>query len=94
MGRFFDFIRQAIAEERYIVSVHAAVRLRQRRIPAWQIAAATLDGRLLLERPRDLPNPAVEVEVLLADGTAAKAVWSWLAGDGSAKLVTIHLFDR
>jgi len=33
---------------------------------------------LLLERPRSRPNPIVEVEQLLPDGIAVKAVWSRL----------------
>lgn len=94
MGALFELIRRAIADEQYIISVHAAMRLRQRRVPAWQVAGATGEGRLLRERPKDRPNPVVEVEILLADGTSALAVWAWLAPDATAKLVTLHYFDR
>jgi hypothetical protein len=51
-------------------------------------------GRLLSERPDDLPNPAVEIEEVLADGTNVKAVWSHIARANLAKLVTVHFFDE
>jgi hypothetical protein len=35
MGRLFDNIKLAIAEERYVIGRHANERLRERRIPAW-----------------------------------------------------------
>ena len=87
-------ILAALADGRYIESVHAAEQLRRRRIPAWQVVPATLDGEVLREDGSARPNPKVEFEILLADGVAAKAVWSWLAQDRAAKLVTIHFFDR
>lgn len=51
-------------------------------------------GELLLERPDDKPNPAIEVQERLPDGTEFKAVWSHLSRSGVAKLVTVHFFDE
>ncbi len=50
--------------------------------------------KLLLERPNDKPNPAIEVQERLPDGTEFKAVWSYLKRSGVAKLVTVHFFDE
>jgi len=59
----------------------------------WQAVVGLEDGLLLLERPNDQPNPAIEVQELLPDGTAFKAVWSHLRVSNVAKLVTVHFFD-
>ena len=48
---------------------------------------------LLTERPDDQPNPSVEVEQVLADGTDVKVVWSRVIRADIAKLVTVHFFD-
>lgn len=90
MGRLFNNIRNAVEGDRYVIGIHANQRLRERSIPAWQIIGGLSSGRLLLERPHDEPNPVVEVEQLLADGSKVKAVWSWLEADQAAKLVTVH----
>jgi hypothetical protein len=94
MRELWSHIREAITNENYLVAVHAAARLRQRRIPIWQAVAASVDGKLLVERLDATPNATAELEILLADGVAAKAVWAWLADDATAKLVTVHFFDR
>jgi len=94
MAELWDRIRDAIHQDRYVIGVHAAIRLRERRIPIWQGVACSLEGRLLTERPKAKLNPAVEIDIILADGTSAKAVWSWLAEDSTAKLVTVHFYDR
>jgi hypothetical protein len=94
MGKLFDQIREAIEAGRYIVGFHAALRLRQRRIMEWQVAVGTCRGRLVRERPNAKPNPAAEVDIQLADGTSANAVWAWLWSDRTAKLVTVHFYDR
>ena len=52
------------------------------------------EGHMLIERPSASPNPAVEVEQVLPDGTQFKAVWSLLKRSGVAKLVTVHFFDE
>ena len=94
MGELFDRIRAAVQEDRYLVGLHAGNQLDDRGIPDWQVVAGLAEGKLILERPSDRPNPAVEVEQLLPDGTPVKAVWSWLPHHHAAKLVTVHYFDR
>lgn len=94
MGRLFDQIRDAVANERYIIGIHAADQMDDRGVLDWQVVSALPDGLLLVERLDAKPNPAVEVEELLPDGTSVKAVWSWLANQRAAKLVTVHYFDR
>lgn len=94
MGQLFDTIRQLVADEKYLVGQHAAERLEERGIMEWQAVAGLDDGVLLVERPDASPNPAVEVREVLPDGTEFKAVWSYLAESGVAKLVTVHFFDR
>lgn len=93
MGAVFDQVRAAVEAERFLVGAHADERLRERGIAVWQVIAGVSDGKLLLELPRATPNPKVEVAQELADGAPIKAVWSWLARDGVAKLVTVHFFD-
>lgn len=94
MGALFDRIRVAVAENRYVLSAHAIEQLRERRIPEWQVASGLAQGRLIVERPDDKPNPTVEVDQLLADGTPVKAVWAWLVVSRLARLVTVHFYDR
>ncbi len=74
MAELFDRIRAAVAADRYVLGLHAADRLQERRISEWQVVAGVAEGRLLCERPDDRPNPAVEVEQVLPDGTAIKTV--------------------
>ena len=78
----------------YLVGEHAAERLDERGILEWQVVDGIQEGRLLLERPHDLPNPAVEVAQLLADGSEIKAVWSHMVALNVAKLVTVHFADE
>ncbi|MDB5320787.1 MAG: hypothetical protein JWN40_2418 [Phycisphaerales bacterium] len=94
MPTLFDTIRELVAADRYIVGQHAAERLDERGILEWQVVDGLESGRLLRERPDDLPNPLVEVAQVLADGTDIKAVWSYIAAAGVAKLVTVHFFDE
>ena len=94
MAELFDTIRRLLREEKYAVSGHAAERLDERGFEEWQVVVGTDDGKLMLERPKASPNPAVEVRVILPDGTECKAVWSYLPSDESAKLVTVHYFDE
>ena len=94
MGKLFDDIRSRVADGRYVVGQHASERLEERGILEWQAAAGMAAGVLLLERPRDQPNPAVEVRETLPDGTEVKAVWSLLRASDVAKLVTVHFFDE
>ena len=60
----------------------------------WQAVVGLDDGQLLTERPDGTPNPLIEVEECLPDGTAFKAIWSLLKTNQVAKLVTVHFFDR
>ena len=94
MGKLFNRIREAVAENRYLIGVHAANQLDERGIPDWQVVVGVDEGVLLTERPNDRPNPVVEIEQLLPDGTHVKAIWSWLPHHRAAKLVTVHYFDR
>jgi hypothetical protein len=94
MGKLFHQIQSLVAEGNYVVGQHASERLEERGILEWQAAAGLADGKLLRERPRARPNPAVEVEEVLPDGTECKAVWSLLRQSKVAKLVTVHFFDE
>ncbi len=91
MGQLFENIKQAVRQERYVVSDHADERLRERKIELWQVVGGVEDGKLLMERPNETPLPVVEVEQLLADGTSVKVVWGWWQADNVAKLITVHL---
>jgi len=90
----FNQIREAIADERVIISLHADEQLRERSMTVWQVVAGMAEGKIIRERPKDRPNPVIEVQQKLADGTPVKAVWAWVASDRIAKLVTVHFFDR
>jgi hypothetical protein len=94
MGKLFDPMQEAVAENRYLIGEHAGERLDERGILDWQVVAALTDGVLMRERSKARPNPVVEVEELLPDGTPVKAVWSWLPDHRVAKLVTVHYLDR
>ena len=94
MGQLFDKIRQLVAEERYLIGLHASERLEERGIMEWQAVTGLEDGELIVERLNDTPNPAVEVRECLPDGTEFNAVWSYLAKSDAAKLVTVHFFDE
>jgi hypothetical protein len=93
MGQLFTAIRQLIADEKYVVGLHASERLEERGIMEWQVVAGMDDAELVLERPSDTPHPVVEVRESLPDGTEFKSVWAHLKQSGVAKLVTVHFFD-
>ena len=94
MAALFDTVRRLVAEDKYVVGEHAVQRLEDRGILEWQAVFGLEEGKLMLERPNDKPNPAVEVEERLPDGTKFKAVWSYLRRSGVAKLVTVHFLDE
>jgi hypothetical protein len=94
MGDLFDGIKRALQRERYLFSNHADNMLRERGIMHWQILAGFNEARVLSERPRTRPNPTIEVEQVLADGTEVKCVWAHVRALDHAKLVTVHFFDR
>ena len=90
MAQLFDTIRQRVREGKYLVSVHATERLKERRLHMSQVVVGTMGGTLLLECPNASPNPTIEVQVILPNGIKCKAVWSYIANDDRAKLVTVH----
>lgn len=94
MAALADRIMDAVANDRYVLSVHAVERLRERRVPEWQVAAGLAQGRLLSERPNDRPHPSIEVGQILADATPVKVVWAWLTQSRLARLVTVHFYDK
>lgn len=94
MGKLFDRIRAAASAERVMLSAHADEQIRERMVAVWQVIAGVRDGRQLVERPKDKPNPVVEVEQSLADGTPVKVVWAYVKSDDVALVVTVHFFDR
>ena len=93
MGELLERVRRAVHEERYLFSDHADNQLRDRGIMHWQIVQGVEEGRLLRERPHARPNPAVEIDQLLPDGEAVKAVWAHVRAIDFAKLVTVHFYD-
>ena len=94
MGKLFNAIQALVAEENYVIGEHASERLEERGIMEWQAVVGLEDGDLLVERTTASPNPVVEVRECMPDGTEFKAVWSYLAKSGVAKLVTVHFFDE
>jgi hypothetical protein len=84
MGQLFETIRRLVAEEKYVVGQHASERLEERGMMEWQVVAGLDDGELIIEREDALPNPAIEVQECLPDGTEFKAVWSHLRQSGVA----------
>lgn len=93
MGQLLDTIRQLVAEDKYLVGLHASERLEERGIMEWQAVVGLADGELVAEQPGASPNPTVEVRETLPDGTEFKAVWALLRPSGVVKLVTVHFFD-
>lgn len=94
MPQLFDTIRRLVADDKYVIGEHASERLEERGIMEWQVVAGLEGGQLIVERPDAAPNPAVEVNEFLPDGTPFKAVWSHLCRSGVAKLVTVHFYDQ
>lgn len=90
MAKFFENIRLAVQEDRFLVSWHADEQCEEREVSVWQIVAGLQDAESLRERPRSKPNPSVVVRQILADGTQVEVVWSWLSGTRQAKLVTVY----
>lgn len=93
-GRLFETIRSLVLAGRYLVGQHAAERLEERGILEWQVVDGIERGVVLGERADAKPNPVVEVQQSLADGTEVKAVWSHMVSVDIAKLVTVHFFDE
>jgi hypothetical protein len=51
------------------------------------------DWKIDEERPDDLPNPSIVSTQLLPDGSTITVVWSWLAEENKALLVTVYFPD-
>ncbi len=94
MSGLFERIRDAALAGRYFIGAHAGNQLDERGIPDWQVLEGIARATLLRERPQARPNPVVELDQLLPDGTKVKAVWSYLPRHKAAKLVTVHYYDR
>ncbi len=94
MGELFDRIKRAVREERYVFSDHADNMLRERGIAHWQVTSGLESGKRVSERPQTRPNPTIEVEQILVDGTPVMAVWAYVSQLDLAKLVTVHFIDR
>jgi hypothetical protein len=93
MADLSNLIRQAVADGRYIIGQHANERLRERKIPAWQVLSGVESGKIIQKRTTAKPNPVIELRQQLADGAQVKVVWAWLAFSKVAKLVTVHFFN-
>ena len=94
MGQLLEDVRRAVRVGRYVFSDHADNMLRERGIMHWQVVEDVEQAQLLSERSGTTPNPTVELEQMLPDGTSVKAVWAFIEALDLAKLVTVHFFDR
>ena len=52
MGKLFEQIRSAVANDRFFVAWHADDRCEERGITAWQLVEALEAAALIRERPR------------------------------------------
>ena len=77
-------IAKAIEEQRFLVSSHAARRLRERFVELWQIEAGATSWVVSEVRPNDLPNPSFVCEQTLSDGAAVTVIWAWVAESDEA----------
>ena len=93
MGKLFEQIRSAVANDRFFVAWHADERCEERGITAWQLVAGLEVAELVRERPRSKPNPSVVVRQILEDGSEVEVIWSWLGETTQAKLVTVYLVE-
>jgi hypothetical protein len=93
MGKLFEQIRSAVANDRFFVAWHADERCEERGITAWQLVAGLEEAELVRERPRSKPNPSVVVRQILEDGSEVEVIWSWLGDTSQAKLATVYLVE-
>ena len=93
MGKLFEQIRAAVANDRFYVAWHADEMCEERGITAWQLVAALEQAALVRERPRSKPNPSVVVRQIVGDGSEFEVIWSWLSETKHAKLVTVYLVE-
>ncbi|MBI2478707.1 MAG: DUF4258 domain-containing protein [Planctomycetia bacterium] len=90
MGKLFNKIREAVANDRFVVSWHADERCE---VTAWQLVAGLQDAELIRERPPSKPLPSVVVCIELVDGSAVEVIWAWMSESRRAKLVTVYFRD-
>ncbi len=84
-------IRVAVGEGRFLVTRHARQRLAERGLRLWQIEVGLQKGRLISIDVDAEPNPCVNLEQDLPDGTRVMAVWAWMATTQRAILVTAYI---
>jgi hypothetical protein len=94
MGKYYEKIRKAVREDRFVVSFHADERCEERGVSPWQLVVGLENSVLLRERPRSKPNPSVVVQSSLADGSDVEVIWAWLDDTQRAKLVTVYFGDE
>lgn len=87
------WIKEAVREERYEVSIHADNRIEERGLMEWQIVMGLADADLLRAEPDDRPWPAILLSQLLPDGTEVLGKWSYRSRDRMARLVTVYFPD-
>jgi hypothetical protein len=51
MGQLFKTIRQLVADENYVIGLHASERLEERGILKWQVVVGLDDGNLIAHVP-------------------------------------------
>lgn len=90
MSSLWNQIKEAVRSERWAVSNHAAIRLRQRRVKSWQVVAGLEELMIVRVREDAVPNPVVEARFTLPDGTDCECVWAWVERDRAALLVTVY----
>ncbi|HEX8322728.1 MAG TPA: DUF4258 domain-containing protein [Tepidisphaeraceae bacterium] len=90
MSRLWQAIRDAIVEERYLISFHADERCEERGMSSWQLAAEVEAAELWRERPSSQPHASVILRQALASGEAVFAIWAWLPIESKALLVTVY----
>lgn len=93
MGKLFEQIRSAVANDRFFVAWHADERCEERGITAGQLVVGLDRAVLVRERPRSKPNPSIVVRQILEDGSDVEVIRSWLGETRQAKLVTVHLAE-
>ena len=93
MPELFDKIREAIQDDRFVVSWHADERCEERGVTAWQLIAGIDEAVVVRERLRSKPHPSVIVRQELVDGSEVEVIWAWMADSQRAKLVTVYFPD-
>ena len=90
MSKLFRKIREAVRDDRFVVSWHADERCDERGVATWQLIVGLDDAELVRERPRSKPHPSVVVRQELADGSDVESIWAWMRESNRAKLVTVY----